>query len=181
MSVATYRSMRCLSALVLVGALMTACASGGDESAGLDDTTTAADGNTTDALRVGYSQKIKLNFEGSCEFLRDCSTWSRNPPQPDEVQWGCEGWQVCSNSDHFLAAPSKIVLNGKSIRPCGLTVRICRSPDNCTDAVVRDISDHAVWEGSPGLLEDLGMSWGFTGRCAGYGGGTVTMTPTGSN
>lgn len=132
-------------------------------------------GTEVSELRSDTTSRTTLNFEGTCDFLRNCSTFSRNPPQPDMVQWGCEGWQVCSNADLFLAAPKLVNVNGRSVRPCGMRVEVCRPGGACVIGIVRDISDRAVWEASSGVFDALDLSHGLTGRCSGYGRAPVTL------
>lgn len=172
--------MRVLLPIGLLACLVAACSSSGDPAA--EDTPSAGDdGEATDGseLRAGQSNRVNLNFEGTCQFLRDCSQFSRNAPQADMVRWGCEGWQVCSDDDLFLAAPSRIKLNGNVVRACGMQVQLCRSNGTCIVATVRDVSDRSVWEASPGVLDALGLPYGLTGRCSGFGGGPVSIKPLG--
>jgi hypothetical protein len=54
-------------------------------------------------------------------------------------------------------------------------VRICRG-SQCTNALVKDISVSRSWEASNGVLDAVGLPHGLSGRCGGYGGGSVTLT-----
>jgi hypothetical protein len=107
-----------------------------------------------------------LMYEGTCDFLRECSSFSRNLPA-GQVQWGCEGVADCDDDDHWVAGPSHSY--------CGKTVTLCKG-SMCTTARVRDVSSAQGWEASNGVLDALGLPHGLRGHCAGYGGGNVTIT-----
>jgi hypothetical protein len=107
-----------------------------------------------------------LMFEGTCQFLHDCSKWSRDLPD-DQIEWGCDGADTCDDDEHWIAGPSKAY--------CGRTYKICHG-DTCTTAKVRDISSAKGWEASSGTLDALGLKHGLTGKCSGYGGGKVSIT-----
>jgi hypothetical protein len=113
---------------------------------------------------------VTLMYEGTCDFLHTCSTWSRKLPA-NEVMWGCGGAAVCSDSETWIAAPSRSY--------CGKTVTLC-ARGQCTTAVVRDVSDAHGWEGGDAVMQALGLSYGIKGHCSGYGGGKVTVTMGGS-
>ena len=166
--------MRSLWAVAITASLLALAACSSTES---DDASTpeGSEGSDGSELRSDGTSRVNLNFEGTCQFLRNCSSFSKNAPKPNMVRWGCEGWQVCSDDDMFIAAPSRVVVDGKSRRACGLSVEVCRPNGKCVIAVVRDVSDRSVWEASPGVLNALGLPHGLTGRCSGYGGGSVTI------
>lgn len=108
---------------------------------------------------------MNLQYEGTCEFLRTCSRFSRNLPE-GQVTWGCEGRGACDDDALWVAGPTR--------SQCGKTVRICRG-SRCTNALVKDVSVSRSWEASNGVLSALGLPFGLTGRCSGYGGGQVTV------
>ncbi len=110
-------------------------------------------------------QRVNLQYEGTCEFLRTCSRFSRNLPE-GQVTWGCEGRGACDDDALWVAGPTR--------SQCGKTVRICRG-SRCTNALVKDVSVSRSWEASNGVLSALGLPFGLTGRCSGYGGGQVTV------
>ena len=156
--------------------VVAACSSAEDPGSGGAASDEADQGGASSELRSDETTRTTLNFEGTCDFLRQCSTFSRNPP-PNMVQWGCEGWQVCSNEDFFVAAPKVVNVNGRSVRPCGMRVEICRPGGGgaCVTGTVRDISDRAVWEASAGVFSALDLDHGLTSRCSGYGRAPVTL------
>jgi hypothetical protein len=106
-----------------------------------------------------------LKYEGTCDFLRSCSTWSRGLPE-GQVLWGCEGQGACSDDGLWMAGPNRSY--------CGKKVQVCKN-GSCTTATVRDISVSRDWEASNGVMEAVGLPYGLTGRCSGYGGGRVTV------
>jgi hypothetical protein len=120
-------------------------------------------GETEEALT---SRSVDLKYEGTCQFLRNCSSWSRGLPA-GTVRWGCEGVAECSDSGLWVAGPTRAY--------CGKTVRICRG-NRCVNAKVRDISVSRDWEASNGVLDRLDLDYGLHGRCSGYGGGRVTVS-----
>jgi hypothetical protein len=135
---------------------LAACAAdpGGDEP---------TDEATTEGLT---SRAVTLRYEGTCDFLRSCSSYSRGVPE-GSVKWGCEGIAACDDDEHWVAGPNHSY--------CGKTVTICKG-SNCQRAKVRDVSVSHSWEGSTGLLRDLGLPAGLHGRCSGFGGGSVTVS-----
>jgi hypothetical protein len=104
-------------------------------------------------------------FEGSCNFLHSCSSFSKKLPA-GEVSWGCVGVKACSDTDHWMAGPSRAY--------CNKTVNICHG-STCTTGQVLDVSNAGAWEGSEGLLTALGLPYSLTGACSGTGGGMVTI------
>ena len=112
------------------------------------------------------TRSVDLKYEGTCEFLRTCSTWSRNFPA-GEVSWGCTGRGVCEDDALWVAGPNRSY--------CGKTVQICRK-GTCTNALVKDVSVSKDWEASNGVLNALDIDYGLTGKCAGFGGGRVEIT-----
>jgi hypothetical protein len=128
----------------------------------LGNDTCEAFGNSAEAA----GGQVSISYEGTCEFLRNCSSFSRGVAD-GYVKWGCEGIAECSDSDLWVASPRRA--------NCGKTVRICRGT-NCVNAKVRDVSDRGVWEGSNGVFDGLGLQHGFTSRCSGFGNGRVTIS-----
>lgn len=118
-----------------------------------------------EALAGPRPTTVSLKYEGTCEFLRTCSTYSRGLPE-GEVLWGCDGRDTCADDDLWVAGPTR--------RSCRKTVRLCRE-GRCVDAQVRDVSVSGDWEASNGVLDALGLAFGLSGRCAGWGGGRVTV------
>jgi hypothetical protein len=169
---------RIFASMVFVG-LLAACSGSGalDPGDGTDSADSDDEGTDGSELRASQPTRVTLNFEGTCDFLRQCSTFSKNPPEPDMVQWGCEGWKVCSDDDYFLAGPSRVAVDGRSVRACGRRMQVCRPNGPCITATVRDVSDRSVWEASPGVFEALGLDYGLHARCSGFGRGTVTLKP----
>ncbi len=109
---------------------------------------------------------VSLQYEGTCNFLRQCSGPSGQDAPPN-VTWGCGGTGPCSDGEAWIAAPNSSY--------CGQTMKIC-SGSRCVNALVKDVSVSHGWEGSNGTLDALGLPHGFTGKCSGYGGGTVNIT-----
>jgi hypothetical protein len=137
-----------------------ACASASESDATDDD---VAEETTEDGLST---RSVSLKYEGTCEFLRSCSSYSRNLP-PGNVTWGCTGVGACSDAALWVAGPTRSY--------CGKTVRLCNG-SRCTNALVKDISVSRDWEASNGVLDALRLPRGLSGRCSGYGGGRVTLT-----
>ena len=82
------------------------------------------------------SVTTKLQYEGSCEFLKNCSKWSSNG-----ISWGCSNVDnSCGIDQNFVAIPK--TLKGKI---CGDWVEICKG-DRCTWAEVKDVSCCGKWE-----------------------------------
>lgn len=114
------------------------------------------------------TSSVSLKYEGTCEFLRSCSTYSRNLPA-GKVSWGCTGVGACSDSALWVAGPTRAY--------CGKTVRICKG-GTCTNALVKDVSVSRDWEASNGVMDALDLPHGLAGRCSGFGGGRVTVSTT---
>jgi hypothetical protein len=145
---------------VAAATLVVGCASSPDEA---DEAT----GETEDALESGPSTRsVDLKYEGTCAFLRNCSSWSRGL-RPGTVRWGCEGVAECSDSGLWVAGPTRSY--------CGKTVRICRG-ERCVNAKVRDVSVSRDWEASNGVLDGLDLDHRLYGECSGAGGGRVTVS-----
>lgn len=106
-----------------------------------------------------------LLFEGTCDFLHSCSSFSKRLPA-GKVSWGCTGVQTCSDTDHWLAAPTRAY--------CGKTVTICHG-SQCSTGKVLDVSNARAWEGSEVMLSAIGLPYKLTGKCSGAGGGPVTI------
>lgn len=123
------------------------------------------------------TRSVSLKYEGTCDFLRSCSVWSRGLPEGN-VLWGCSAentsrgddgsrYGACSDEGLWVAGPTKAY--------CGKSVRICKG-STCINAKVKDISVSRSWEASNGVLSALRLPYGLTSRCGGYGGGKVTVT-----
>jgi hypothetical protein len=115
---------------------------------------------------------INLLFEGSCAWLRQCDSYSRRQPV-GHVTFGCSGPGVCSDTAPWVAAPNRSY--------CGKTVRFCAGA-KCTNALVKDVSSTHDWEGSVGVMTQLGFRYDSgTCRNGGYGGGHVTAQVLSAN
>jgi hypothetical protein len=110
---------------------------------------------------ISALKTVHLYYEGSCAFLRKCSSWSVG----GVVHFGCGGTD-CSDGVPFLAAPSAAY--------CGKTATVCTG-SRCTTARVRDISNIHAWEGSEAVFHNLGLAHSISG-CGGSGGATVTLS-----
>jgi hypothetical protein len=124
-----------------------------------------AEEEVDEAEGAASARSVSLKYEGTCGFLRSCSTWSRNLPE-GEVLWGCTGRGVCEDEGLWMAGPNRSY--------CGKKVQVCKN-GNCTTATVKDISVSRDWEASNGVMDAVGLPYGLTGRCSGYGGGRVTV------
>ncbi len=157
--------------MVLGGLLVVGCAP-------TDDELEAEELLETESAVSTGSSTVNLKFEGTCDFLRSCSKWSRGLPEGN-VLWGCPkentdhdgdgdgDYGVCRDKGLWVAGPSR--------SHCGRTARICRGT-TCVEAKVKDVSVTRDWEASEGVLDALDLSYGMTGRCSGYGGGRVTVS-----
>ncbi|MBX3192000.1 MAG: hypothetical protein KF819_33730 [Labilithrix sp.] len=116
------------------------------------------------------TSSVSLKYEGTCEFLRNCSTYSRGLPA-GQVTWGCTGRGACDDNALWVAGPTRSY--------CGKTVKICNG-SRCTNALVKDVSVSRDWEASNGVMKALSLPYGLTGRCSGYGGGRVTVSTNAS-
>jgi hypothetical protein len=116
---------------------------------------------------------VSLKYEGTCDFLRECSRWSRGFPE-GYVLWGCSAENTvdgkrgpCDDDGLWVAGPTRGM--------CGQIAHICRG-DTCVDAKVKDVSVSRSWEASNGVLDALGLNHVLTGKCSGAGGGKVKIT-----
>lgn len=153
--------------LVVVGStalLIGAAGCSVDATSDSDASEEEAVGESEDELRT--LNNVPLKYEGTCDFLRSCSSYSRNLPA-GQVTWGCTGVGMCSDSALWVAGPTRAY--------CGKTVRICNGT-RCTNALVKDISVSRDWEASNGVLGALRLPYGLSGRCSGYGGGRVRIS-----
>ena len=165
--------MLSLGRLLAVAALLfpvasVACAADTDADEGAEGT----DGSE-EALT---NASISLKYEGTCEFLRSCSRWSRGYPK-GYVLWGCSAENdeerngtelgACEDDELWVAGPYK--------SNCGQTAHICKG-DVCVDAKVKDISVSHSWEASNGVMAALGLPYGLSSACSGFGGGRVKIT-----
>ncbi len=143
----------------LVSLVMAAC------SASPDTTDPGADAPSATDDALTSPRSVSLLYEGTCDFLHQCSSFSRKLPA-GEVQWACGG-TTCDDSDLWIAAPAH--------KYCNRQVKICRS-GTCATATVKDVSDVQGWEGSNGVMEALGLSHSVDVKaCSGSGGGHVTV------
>jgi hypothetical protein len=118
--------------------------------------------------------RANLLFEGTCDFLRACSSSSRGVAAPDVV-WGCEGQGPCSDDEPWVAAPRNGALGVSQTGLCGRRVRFCNG-SKCIVAKVRDRSTSSdKFEASEGTMRALGLTAGLTARCTGFGSGRVTI------
>lgn len=122
------------------------------------------------------NKSVPLKYEGTCDFLRSCSRWSRGLPEGN-VLWGCSAENTSSSDGRHYGAceDDELWVAGPTRAYCGKTVEICKS-GTCVEAKVKDISVSRDWEASNGVLTALDISFGLTGQCGGYGGGRVTIT-----
>lgn len=150
-----------IGSVVVVTASFMACALPSEEGGRGDE---EAVGEAEDALSGARS--VALKYEGTCDFLRSCSAYSRGLPA-GQVKWGCTGVGACDDDGLWVAGPTRA--------QCGKKVRLCKG-GRCTTAVVKDISVSRDWEASNGVLDALDLPHGLTGRCSGFGGGRVTAT-----
>jgi hypothetical protein len=144
-----------LGALFGCLSIVVACAAPSDETN--DDDVGETEGAAT--------KTVSLKYEGTCDFLHSCSSWSRNLPR-GEVLWGCDGAGVCDDDAKWVAAPNRSY--------CGKKVQFCKN-GSCTTATVKDISVSHDWEGSNGVMDALDLPHGLAGRCSGFGGGKVSV------
>jgi hypothetical protein len=165
-----------LAALLLLGVPAVGCAATSTEEGAANDEIV---GDSEDAVVSGGGPRtVSLRYEGTCDFLRSCSSWSRGLPA-GTARWGCPAenrdhdgngsrdYGTCSDSELWVAGPTRAY--------CGKTARICRG-EVCVNARVKDVSVSQHWEGSNGVFDALNLSYGLTGRCSGYGGGRVTVS-----
>jgi hypothetical protein len=131
-------------ALLVAGLTTMACAVGPDED---DPVDAEGEESTESTQQAAKTWSTTLYYEGSCEFLRTCSVYSRGLPQ-GQVSWGCTGKPAyCNDWESWVAGPSKSY--------CGKTVQFCNAAGKCMTAKVKDISEAGIWEGSKGLLNAL--------------------------
>lgn len=115
------------------------------------------------------SSVVTLDYEGSCGFLRQCSSYTREciahgDCGPGEVLWGYCGKGWCDvHGDKYMAAPPGY--------HCGQEVTICRVDDPCicTTGFIQDRSNVGHWEGGPGIFSALQAGGDDGTDCAGTG------------
>ncbi|MBX3252460.1 MAG: hypothetical protein KF901_35125 [Myxococcales bacterium] len=161
--------------LLFIGSLLltivsTACATEVDFDENEDDEEIA---ETEEALT---NKSVSLKYEGTCEFLRNCSRWSRGLPEGN-VLWGCsaENTRGSSSQRYGACEDTGLWVAGPTRGYCGKTAKICKGRV-CVNAKVKDVSVSRDWEASNGVLAALNLPYGLTGRCSGYGGGRVTIS-----
>jgi hypothetical protein len=128
-------------------------------------------GETEGALS---NQSVWLKYEGTCEFLRSCSRWSRGLPM-GKVLWGCPAANTEAGGDYGPCTDAGLWVAAPTRGYCGKTVKICKG-NACVNAKVKDVSVSRDWEASNGVLAALDLPYGLSGRCSGYGGGRVRLT-----
>jgi hypothetical protein len=148
-----------LGALAAALSVVVACAAPTDESGEEQEDVGEVEG------AAGAARNVSLKYEGTCDFLRSCSRWSRGLPE-GQVLWGCTGQGACDDDGLWMAGPSRSY--------CGKKVQVCKN-GKCTTATVKDISVSRDWEASNGVMEAVGLPYGLTGQCSGYGGGRVSV------
>jgi len=111
----------------------------------------------------GAGSSVRLAFEGTCAFLRNCSAYSHT-----RVTFGCDASYTCGDNKLWVAAP-------RAAHACDETVKICRNGE-CIRALVVDTSCCGHWEASYGVLAALGLPASANANaCTGSGGGTVKI------
>ncbi len=104
-----------------------------------------------------HSRATKLVYQGSCDFLHRCDSFSRRLPE-GQVNWGCLGHgDACVDSEHWLSGPSHSY--------CGKTVKICKG-STCTTGKIMDVSVTQSFEASQGVLSALGIGFGGGSTCS---------------
>ena len=167
MQVAFPKPMFRSSCLALTLLLFTGCAVSSADVDGQDDlgedVELISEGGKFDDAHSSYLTSTVVQYEGSCEFLRNCSVWSDEAPV-GEVSWGCSNvGSSCQETDHFMAVPRQYKFT------CGETVTVCLG-DTCTTAQVRDVSCCGRFEASSAVLDDLGVPHGENvDACSGFG------------
>ncbi|MBX3189782.1 MAG: SH3 domain-containing protein [Labilithrix sp.] len=112
------------------------------------------------AASGGYANQrnIKLVYQGSCDFLHRCDSYSRRLP-PGQVNWGCLGrGDVCIDSEHWASGPNRSY--------CGKTVKFCTPAGVCTTAVIKDVSVSRDFEASQGVFDALEIGYGGGSTCS---------------
>jgi hypothetical protein len=153
----------------------------GDEPPPLDPPSGGA--QPADSLGRSYEAatvSTTMLFEGTCDFLLQCSSYSRNAGR---VLWGCEGRMPemsgtgCTDSDRWVAGPRDTYDSY-----CGSRVKVClaSSPTTCAWATVRDrsvVPGSTTWEASPGLMAALGRPYSSSvSACSGTGNASVVIS-----
>jgi len=103
----------------------------------------------------GSSVTVSLLYEGTCAFLEKNSVWSKGLPAGD-VLWGCDGQRPCSDSDPWMAGPSRSYCTKNTGKP----VTVCTSSGRCTAGTVRDTSNVKGWEAGNAVMKALGLPLG---------------------
>lgn len=104
-----------------------------------------------------HTKAIKIVYQGSCDFLHRCDSYSR-PLPAGQVNWGCLGrGAVCVDSEHWASGPSRAY--------CGKTVKFCKG-STCTTAVIKDVSVSQDFEASQGVFDALGIGYGGGSTCS---------------
>lgn len=103
------------------------------------------------------SRNVRIVYQGSCDFLHRCDSYSRRLPV-GQVNWGCLGYGVaCVDSEHWLSGPNRSY--------CGKTVKICKG-STCTTGKVMDVSVSQDFEASQGVMSALGIGFGGGSTCS---------------
>ncbi|MBS2012073.1 MAG: SH3 domain-containing protein [Deltaproteobacteria bacterium] len=103
------------------------------------------------------SKNVKLVYQGSCDFLHRCDSYSRRLPA-GQVNWGCLGrGAACVDTDHWMSGPNRSY--------CGKTVKVCKG-STCTTAKIMDVSVSQDFEASQGVMSALGIGFGGGSTCS---------------
>jgi uncharacterized protein YraI len=117
----------------------------------------SSSGSSSGGGNYGTTRSIDLKYQGSCDFLHRCDSYSRGLPA-GQVEWGCLGHaDRCIDSEHWASGPSRAY--------CGKTVRFCKGA-TCTTAVIKDVSVTQDFEASQGVLSSLGIGFGGGSTCS---------------
>lgn len=114
-------------------------------------------GGPPDQGSYANSKNVRLVYQGSCDFLHRCDSYSRRLPA-GQVNWGCLGHgAACVDSEHWLSGPNRSY--------CGKTVKICKG-STCTTGKVMDVSVSQDFEASQGVMSALGIGFGGGSTCS---------------
>lgn len=118
----------------------------------------SSSGGPPDQGSYAHSKSTRLVYQGTCDFLHRCDSYSRRLPA-GQVNWGCLGrGDVCIDSDHWMSGPNRSY--------CGKTVKICKPDGTCTTGKIMDVSVSQDFEASPGVMSALGIGFGGGSTCS---------------
>lgn len=156
-------------ALLLSAGLVSvsACGAAPEVEPGAEDDLSDIEQAPLDELTLSAMATVNttLYYEGSCAFLRRCSSGAGAMGKTY-----CNGYYTCSDTAAWVARPTSV-----SISKCGGTARICRGT-RCVSAAIRDTSCCGHWEGNPAVFRALGLGYGDGSGCAGYGQASVSIS-----